>query len=209
VEDDSGSSSDEDVIVEESDDDIYFSAGEGEDSDELHISSRESERVPAIVSKIDPRGGSRPSSTPFLRGSFLIGSMGISKSNKEKIIRNEGYEVSNVVLASVEVDERRIGRPKGRRTLYAFMQHPPDIQETNYKMQKNDHHNSKITEGDDNSYDRVISNTSDTDNNRATRVRMCTLRTYKEWTSDMPTYEQYIKPFSHKRMNKIEQRRYC
>eukprot|EP00596_Hydrurales_sp_CCMP1899_P007504 CAMPEP_0119048652 /NCGR_PEP_ID=MMETSP1177-20130426/60197_1 /TAXON_ID=2985 /ORGANISM="Ochromonas sp, Strain CCMP1899" /LENGTH=188 /DNA_ID=CAMNT_0007024845 /DNA_START=128 /DNA_END=691 /DNA_ORIENTATION=- len=37
VEDDSGTSSDEEVIAEESDDDdIYFSAGEGEDSDEVH-----------------------------------------------------------------------------------------------------------------------------------------------------------------------------
>ena len=88
----------------------------------------------------------------------------------------------------MEVDERRIGRPKGRRWLYAFLQHPPDF----------------VTDGRGNVTAEINSSGSHSGSGSGSGTesrsneRMCTLRTYKEWTADMPRYDGFVKPFNYK-----------
>ena len=98
--------------------------------------------------------------------------------------------LSNIVLASIEVDERRIGRPKGRRFLYAFLQNPESLREGGYEK----NHLMKKMGASDTENSNSTSDMSDGNGN----VRMCTLRTYKEWMKDMPRSKGFVKPFNYK-----------
>ena len=104
-----------------------------------------------------------------------------------------GNSLPNIVLASVEIDERRVGRPKGRRFLYAFLQHPEFV------IDKFSNKNGNNVAGDSmgsNSHNDTNNNSNTTQNDA--NVRMCTLRTYKEWNADMPRYEGFVKPLNYK-----------
>ena len=163
--------------------------------------------------------------SPFLRGfGHMGGSSGFSGSKQDRDntagvnqIRSEMIKkswkgitlretpgfvpLSNIVLASIEVDERRIGRPKGRRFLYAFLQNPgllPVGGNGNNQLQKkmdtdnsSNNHDSSSNGGSNDS----ICNDNSADNGD---VRMCTLRTYKEWMKDMPRCKAFLKPFNYK-----------
>lgn len=120
---------------------------------------------------------------PFLRGFSHRSSSRASSPRGSKGLRTEDPNFySSLVLATVEVDERRVGRPTGRRFLYAFLQNPPsgdDIGLTPTPTAAN----------------RLINTESSAVGSRAP---MCTLRSYKEWTTDMPKFDGTTKPCNFK-----------
>ena len=123
---------------------------------------------------------------PFLRGFSQRSSSRASSPKARKGLKAEDPNFySSLVLATVEVDERRVGRPTGRRFLYAFLQNPPS---------------------DD---DGVLASTATrpanggsalavSDSSSASRAPVCTLRSYKEWTAEMPKFDQITKPCNFK-----------
>ena len=91
------------------------------------------------------------------------------------------------MLATVEVDERRVGRPTGRRFLYAFLQNPPSDDDGVLVPTAA----TRLGNGG--------SATAVTDSSAVSiRAPTCTLRSYKEWTAEMPKFDQITKPCNFK-----------
>ena len=171
--------------------------------------------------------------SPYLRG---FGQRPVSDTVSPKVKKGQGLQdLSNappVVLAAIEVDERRIGRPKGRRFLYAFLQNPPcpgagagAAAGTGAGTGAGAESADLVTAPSSSSWNSsgsgtgsgiggntsalnstagcgrdATTTTSDTDaptdvNNH---VRMCSLRSYMEWTSAMPKLDNFVKPPNYK-----------
>ena len=156
--------------------------------------------------------------SPYLRG---FGQRPLSDTISPKAKKGNGLQdsfvASPVVLAAIEVDERRVGRPKGRRFLYAFLQNPPcpgNIAGTgaestdpltttscssNYSggggIGSGSTSNSGAGSGRDSAATTPDIDTSIDVNNQ---VRMCSLRSYMEWTSGMPKMDNFVKPPNYK-----------
>ena len=186
--------------------------------------------------------------SPYLRG---FGQRPVSDTVSPKGKKGQGLQdLSNappVVLAAIEVDERRIGRPKGRRFLYAFLQNPPcpgagtgagaaagtggggggagaesvDLvtapsssswNSSNSSSGNGNHNMSGSSSGSGSGGNTNALNstagcgrdttttTSDTDTptDLNNHVRMCSLRSYMEWTSAMPKLDNFVKPPNYK-----------
>lgn len=194
--------------------------------------------------------------SPYLRG---FGQRPVSDTVSPKGKKGQGLQdLSNappVVLAAIEVDERRIGRPKGRRFLYAFLQNPPcpgagtaagtgagtgagsgtgagagvgaesaDLvtAPSSSSSWNSSNSSSGISTGHGNGSGSGSSSgsggntsamystagcgrdttttTSDTDTptDVGNHVRMCSLRSYMEWTSAMPKLDNFVKPPNYK-----------
>jgi hypothetical protein len=173
--------------------------------------------------------------SPYLRG---FGQRPVSDTVSPKTKKGQGLQdLSNappVVLAAIEVDERRIGRPKGRRFLYAFLQNPPcpgagaaagagagaesaDLVTAPSSSSWNNsscgssagHGNGSGSGNGDNTSalnstagcgrDSTTTTTdTDTPTDVNNHVRMCSLRSYMEWTSAMPKLDNFVKPPNYK-----------
>lgn len=182
--------------------------------------------------------------SPYLRG---FGQRPVSDTVSPKGKKGQGLQdLSNappVVLAAIEVDERRIGRPKGRRFLYAFLQNPPcpgagaaagtggggagagaesaDLVTAPSSSSWNSSNSSSGSStglgsgsgsGSGNGGNISALNTTagcgrdnttttsdtDTPTDLNNHVRMCSLRSYMEWTSAMPKLDNFVKPPNYK-----------
>jgi hypothetical protein len=135
--------------------------------------------------------------SPFLRG-FGQRPQSRNPSPKGKKISIstalDPKSTSNLVLAAVEVDERRIGRPKGRRFLYAFLQSPSEGGDGSPVTNSSPGGTVQGTVGGSSSSSALLN----TDSPMNSTVRMCTLRSYKEWTAEMPKFDQIEKPCNYK-----------
>ena len=136
--------------------------------------------------------------SPFLRGFGQRPQSSRNPSPKRKKISIstalDPKTTSNLVLAAVEVDERRIGRPKGRRFLYAFLQSPSDGGGDGSPV-TNTSPGGTVQGPVGSSNSALVSNA---DSHMSSNVPMCTLRTYKEWTAEMPKFDQFEKPCNYK-----------
>ena len=170
--------------------------------------------------------------SPYLRG---FGQRPLSDTISPKTKKGNGIQdsfvASPVVLAAIEVDERRVGRPKGRRFLYAFLQNPPcpghpagsqnppcpghpagTGAESTDPLTTSSSSSSNSGGGGGNSGSGGGFNsgagcgkdstptTPDTDTpiDANNQVRMCSLRSYMEWTSGMPKMDNFVKPPNYK-----------
>lgn len=136
--------------------------------------------------------------SPFLRGfGQRPQSRNPSPKSKKMSISTalDPMTTSNLVLAAVEVDERRIGRPKGRRFLYAFLQSPSEGGDGSPATNSSPGSTIQGTMGGSSSSSALLLNA---DSPMNSNVRMCTLRSYKEWTAEMPKFDQIEKPCNYK-----------
>lgn len=152
--------------------------------------------------------------SPYLRG---FGQRPLSDTISPKVKKGSGthdsFIAAPVVLAAIEVDERRVGRPKGRRFLYAFLQNPPPppcpgsvsgsgIESTDPLSTTScsswNSGGSGSGSGSGTGACNIAATSPDADTPIDANVRMCSLRSYMEWTSGMPKMDNFVKPPNYK-----------